>query len=380
VDGDNVRVVAGDDEQLVELWRRGVPVREIGRRIGRSPGRVSVRARRLGMEPRQPRPAPHDHAHFTKLYSRGFTIAAIAHRTSYHRDTVRKSLVASGVELRGAWRKWPVRHDAFTPPQSTEAWYWIGLLAADGYVRGAEVTLIQKCSSESLLRRFLAFVGSKDRPLRPINQRRAWAAHVSSPQIVADLAAHGIVRRKSYTLKASEEAADQPAFWLGVFDGDGCISFDRKAAPNIGIVGTHALMSQYSRFAHEIVGYQPVVGRQRAGQDTLWEVRLAGDRARQMAELWLPLTEVGLEAKRARLERAAEYVSRMTRARLGARRRRCDYCGAWLERKFPSQLHDHVFCSSSHFGKWNIARRREQISVSPNRSDSGQLQLSPLGL
>jgi hypothetical protein len=359
-----------------------MPLPEIARDVGLSKGRVSTIAKSLGLPQRQPRPDVENRKLFRRLYAEGLTVAEIATRTGWHRDTVGRALRKAGVRIRSGaeWaRRWPIHHQAFSSPMSAEAWYWIGLLAADGYVRGASIALNMKCSSEPVLRRFMAFVGSPNRPLRPMNHGRAWGAQVSSPRLVVDLARHGVVTRKSYSLKTSVEAAREPSFWLGVFDGDGCITMSRKGAPIIGVVGTRALMGQFADFLEtRITGARPAVVRCGADQDILWQVRAGGDRARQLAELWLASSPVSLEAKRARLERASVYESRATRARLAVRERPCDFCGAWV-RRMPSQLHRHVFCSRRHYWAWRAQRRRPR-DRSVRLADARQLQFSSQGL
>lgn len=368
------------EQQLIKLWMTGTTCRSIGLRLGMSASRVCVQAQRLGL-PRRVRPLTEaDRARFVELYTGGFTIADVARRTGFHRDTVRNALLKMGVPLRGAWRKWPIRHDAFSAPMSPEAWYWVGLLAADGYVRGASITLNLKNSSEPVLRRFLAFAGSPNRPLRRMNKGRAKGACISSPMLVADLARHGVVRRKSLTLRTSPEAAAEPGFWLGAFDGDGCITISDKGVPLIGLVGTRAFMSQFAGFLETRVGgSQPAIVRCRSDSDRLWQVRVGGDRARQLAELWLACLPTSLEAKRARLELAAEYESRVTRARIAVRWRRCDFCGRWVER-MPSQLHRHVFCSRGHYWAWRALRDQGRRESNPQKVGGTQLQLAPSGL
>jgi hypothetical protein len=298
-----------------------------------------------------------DRDEFRALYLTGLTIAEVASRTGFHRDTVRRALVASGVTLQNRSRKWPARHDAFAKPLSAEAWYWLGMLAADGCVQGPQISLVQHASRAAMLRRFLTFVGSPDRPLRVTNAGNGFVADVSSRSMAADLARHGVVPRKSLTLEASQAAAGRPEFWLGVFDGDGCCTFSKGGVPTVGIVGSLPLMRQFAAWLHATFGdHRPVgrsVGRNSSG---LSDVRVSGDRARRLAGLWLSITEVSLEPKRERLERAALYESRATRARLAVRRRRCDFCGAWVER-MPSQLGRHVFCSRHHYWAWKRRAR-----------------------
>jgi hypothetical protein len=283
----------------------------------------------------------------------GLTVAQVASRTGFHRDTVRKALLSSDVTLQNRSRKWPVGHAAFAEPLSVEAWYWLGLLAADGCVRGPQISLVQHASRAAMLRRFLSFVGSPDRPFRVINSGNGFVADVSSERMAADVARHGVVPRKSLTMEASQAAAGKAEFWLGVFDGDGCCTFSKRGVPTIGIVGSRPLMSQFSAWLHATFeDHRPVIGSVGRSGGELSDVRVAGDRARRLAELWLSICEVtSLECKRERLERAALYESRATRARLAVRRRRCDFCGAWVER-MPSQFRRHVFCSRSHYWAW----------------------------
>ena len=254
-----------------------------------------------------------------------------------------------GVRLHNRSRKWPVHDDAFAQPLSDEAWYWIGMLAADGCVRGPQISLVQHASRAPMLRRFLTFVGGPERRLRSINRGAGLVADVSSRRMAVDLARHGVVPRKSLTMETSDAAAGKGEFWLGVFDGDGCCSFSKLGVPTIGIVGSRPLMDQFAAWLHAtFTDRRPAIGSAGRNGSDLCDVRVAGDRARRLAELWLSISEVSLEPKRERLERAAVYESRATLARLAVRRRRCDFCGAWVER-MPSQLQRHVFCSRAHY-------------------------------
>jgi hypothetical protein len=345
-------VLSTTEDLLVRLWRNEVTVRDIGDAIGLSPSAVCRHAVRLGLPRRSRSITTAVRAEFAALYGEGLTIGQVASQTGFHRNTVSKALVAEGVTVRDPTRRWPVQHHAFAPPETAETWYWIGMLAADGCVRGPAVSLIQRTSRAALLHRFLEFVGSPGRPLRQNNGGAGSVADVSSPQIAADLARHGVVPRKSLIMETSPHAATQPTFWLGVFDGDGCCTISRSGVPTIGIVGARPLMIQFADFLHALFGdHRPAVGSVDRNGGTLSDVRVVGDRARRLAEHWLCVSSVSLEEKRARLCLAAHYSSNITRARLAVRPRPCDWCGALVER-MPSQLLDHVFCSRAHYWAW----------------------------
>jgi hypothetical protein len=367
---------------IAEAWEAGVALTEICRRFGLSKGRISTIAKTMGLKQRQPRPTRNEVGVFQQMYAAGRAVTEIAARTGWHRDTVARHLRAAGVRIRSGGeiaRKWPVRHDAFSPPVDAETWYWLGFLAADGSVSGTCVALTQKNSCEPVLHRFLAFVGCGARRLQSVGYGSAKRATVCSPQLVADLERHGVVPRKTYTLKTSSEAATEPAFWLGVFDGDGSITISREGVPKISLFGTQALMAQFRDFLFEIgvTAHRYAVCRRR--KELLWHVRVHGETAARLARLWLDSWNPSLDAKRARLLRAASYTHTRSHPR-AARHRRCDWCGASIERP-PSQFGRHAFCSISHFGKWSARHRQEVIRA-------GQLSLgaslprmvSPLGL
>jgi hypothetical protein len=115
-----VFVLAATEQLLVKLWSDDRTVREIGVSIGMSPSAVCRHALRLGLPRRSRFVSEPDRAEFSALHAQGLNIGQVASRTGFHRDTVRKSLVADGVTLRNPTRRWPVRHDAFAPPETAE--------------------------------------------------------------------------------------------------------------------------------------------------------------------------------------------------------------------------------------------------------------------
>lgn len=347
---------------IAAAWFSSRTVDEIGCELGLAKSTVSRIAKQMGLPPRGRRATAVEINRFVRLYGSGLSIAQVAQSTGWHRDTVQKALLAAGVKIASPGersRKWPVDHSAFSPPLTPEGWYWVGLLAADGNVSGPRVSLGLKRSDAPLLRRYLAYVGAPERPLRASGaEGKAYYADLSSAQIVGDLMRHGIVPRKTYSLRTSDEAAVQAPFWLGELDGDGSICFSKEGVPTILFVGTQALMNQCAAFLDlHALGRRPSVHLAGGNQDILWETKVMGDSARQVAHVLLNAFPDSLERKRRRLERASGYESQTTRARLATRRRPCDWCGAWVER-MPSQFHDHVFCNSRHFGLWNAAVRK----------------------
>jgi hypothetical protein len=154
------------------------------------------------------------------------------------------------------------------------------------------------------LRRFVAFAGSPDRPIRVRNNLAI--ATLYSPKVVKDLATHGVVARKSQGALASRDVAKLPSFWLGVIDGDGTIGTSR--APYISLCGSRPLMEQYRRFlASKILD-----GRRQnlfERTDGLCFVTVEGDSARRLAEVLYSESRICLPRKAEKAAAALRYRS-----------------------------------------------------------------------
>ena len=300
----------------------------------------------------------------------------LARESGWHRDTIRRALRGSDVRMRGhqQGRKWHVDHDAFSEPLSGEAWYWIGMLAADGCVLGPTIELTQ--TDKALLQRFLVFLNVADAPIRShVVHQNVRSVRVRSARLASELAKHGIVERKSLSLRVSDEAAKEPAFWLGELDGDGCAEVAvAGGAPRISFLGSRALMDQCAEFiAREVVlrrpraecrrWKRPRVRRHAPHSDRLWQVTVKGHTARELALVLLRSHHSSLARKRARLEAIARYESSRTLSQRDSRPRRCAYCRAWVDR-YPSQMRTpHVFCTRSHAVRWRAEQQRLNRAV-----------------
>jgi hypothetical protein len=350
---------AGRDELLIAGWEAGLTIRVLASRTDRSTSWVSRRARALGLELRsRPLSRPEVDAAIN-AYRDGWPVTEIAAYLGRSKEATRNALVGAGLRIASGAeraRRWPVDHHAFGAPLTCEAWYWLGFLAADGNVRGTRLTLGLAPSSEAVLHRFQAFLGCPEKPLRLGARGRQLIADVHSPQIVRDLAAHGVVPRKTWTLQVSAAAAAEPAFWLGNLDGDGSVVLGHSGVPMLIFVGTRPLMEQCATFlAEEILDFRPRPGPH-SQTTAIWLVRVSGDNARRVSAVLLNAHSESLEAKRTKLAAAVEFRSAVTEARAAVRRRRCDWCGAWVER-FPSQMRgERVFCNQSHAAQWRCAR------------------------
>jgi len=87
--------------QIVSLYRGGVAIAEIGRRLGYSPRTVKAKLRAAGVRLKGDPPTPEDIKRIVILYREGNAIARIAALTGFSGDTVRSRLKEAGAWVKG---------------------------------------------------------------------------------------------------------------------------------------------------------------------------------------------------------------------------------------------------------------------------------------
>lgn len=238
-------------ERIARRYAQGDLIAEIAVDEGVCEKTVRNVARARGLALRR-RDQAERNALIVRRYERGNPVTRIAHDAGVARPYVRDVAARAGLPARTGWqRRYPIDETAFDAPTPI-GWWLIGLLAADGCVFEAEhrVSLVQRGEDADVLHAFLHHVGAPDRPLTEIRcdgSKATWSrpgalyleARVFSKRICAALGKHGVTPRKSRTLKFSGQAADQPAVWLGLLDGDGAVGARlNHAPPRITFYGT----------------------------------------------------------------------------------------------------------------------------------------------
>jgi hypothetical protein len=202
-----------------------------------------------------------------------------------------------------ARREYPLWDGAFST-LSPEASYWLGFLMADGCVHDdSKVTLgLARCDLRHL-EKFRAYLRTSARPIQYVPQSRSYVLKIHSRQIVQDLARYGITPRKSLTAQARNGIDCEPAFWLGVLDGDGCIGFSKNQI-RVRFYGTPRLMGQLVDFlvSHQIRGRGQKLRLSVSKQGQLGCVSLEGIRARNLLGVLYGTSPVWLERKKAKAQ------------------------------------------------------------------------------
>lgn len=306
--------------RIADRYERGDPLTAIAAEEGVCLKTVRNVARRRGLARRRPDRRDRDRR-IVARYAAGECVREIAESEGVGYPYVSGTARKAGLPPRSGWqRRYPLDEHAFDHPTDV-GWWLIGLLAADGSVHAADhrVSLAQRAADADVLRAFLDYVGCPrpltDLRLSPAAAARAWPrspaqeARVFSRHLCAALAAHGVVPKKSHTLRLSDEAAAQPAVWLGLFDGDGSAGVARSAGrPRINWYGSRQAMQQCSAFwatrLDLMTGRPPSVLRHAGGLAT---VALYGSNAARAARILLRSSPVSMRRKRRVLEEIAQY-------------------------------------------------------------------------
>ena len=321
--------------RIAARYAAGDPVAQIAREEGVCVKTVRNVARRQGLPSRRPDVRSRN-SRIARRYASGELIATIAEDEGVHPSYVGAVGKRAGVAPRRNWRRrYPVNEAAFDHPTPI-GWWLIGLLAADGSVitDGSPVpnriTLCQRSADSDVLRKFLEYVGSPNRPLvelrlSPAAAARAWPrspakeARVYSKRMCEALARHGVVPNKTRSLVLSEEAAGQTAVWLGLLDGDGSVGLYRPT-PRIDFFGTPKLMIQCSQFWRTTLNLQEGHPRPQRHRGGLAKVSLYATNAARAAQLMLEATPVSMNRKRRHLKRLIARMNERPKRNLRSRK------------------------------------------------------------
>jgi hypothetical protein len=221
------------------------------------------------------------------------------------------------VPARQGWRRrYPLNEEAFDRPTRI-GWWLIGLLAADGSINAAEnrISLCQSTKDVDVLHAFYEYVGCPARPLTMLNlsdeararqlpRGPAAEARVFSKRLVRALARHGVVPRKTASMRLGDEASRRAAVWLGVLDGDGSVGIYR-GGPRLSFAGTEALMAQCERFWRAQLGIDGVRPSARPHARGIWVFNLCCARAEVAARILLGASPTSMGRKRLLLAQIA---------------------------------------------------------------------------
>lgn len=297
-----VRVRSQRDDLIAALYEEGIPVADIAERAAVCVKTVRNVARRLGLPARNP-PQPDRNEAIVRSYRAGDPVARIASRYAVGRPYVRAVAARAGVPARRAWRRrYPLNEAAFDRPTPI-GWWLIGLLAADGSIHAPEnrTSLCQSMKDADVLYAFYEYLGCPERPLTMLN-----LSDEARATLVKAVGRHGVVPRKTASMRLSEQASRLAAVWLGILDGDGSVGIYRSGrAPKLCFAGTEALMAQCERFWRAELAIEGPLPSARPHARGIWTFSLSCARAEAAAGVLIGASPISMRRKRALLAQIA---------------------------------------------------------------------------
>jgi hypothetical protein len=159
-------------------------------------------------------------------------------------------------------RNYPIDAQLFAAPSPTAS-YFGGLLLADGCVTDRGVIILSlKAEDQRLVESFRSALA----PSAPVRVRRPKDGRgkpgpqaifrVTCRAVVAQLAAYGVLPRKSAIARVPRAFEDDVNYWRGVIDGDGHVGMhphNGDSDPVIIIYGTKRVCRQFKAFAERML-------------------------------------------------------------------------------------------------------------------------------
>lgn len=216
---------------------------------------------------------------FIRLYEEGINLATIAKEMGFSRDVATRFKKELGLVDRR--RKYPFCEDYFSTIDTEEKAYWLGFIAADGYIHEGRYTLqfeLQESDREQV-EKFAKAIQTK-RPILTIKcgkdkQFTHYRLVINSKRMVSDLQRYGVVQNKSLTFKPVNIPEDFIKYWIiGYMDGDGCV-FDAKGKPKISFTGTKETIA----FIKEFFNSSNAIRKEHRCEST-YQIRLENDISR----------------------------------------------------------------------------------------------------
>lgn len=156
-----------------------------------------------------------------------------------------------------------IKSDYFSIIDSHEKAYWLGILFTDGCIdhpagRETRIRLSLQERDEHLLESYKECLGLDSKIITDCHKQNSVMKNVEfvDDQIGYDLARYGIIQNKTYLCKHIEFDAIPkdfiPSFLLGLFDGDGGISFNKDNINDVSLGFTSYYQSIVEDFRDQI--------------------------------------------------------------------------------------------------------------------------------
>lgn len=247
--------------------------------------------------------------------TQGFSVTKVAETLEMTKATVRKVLMSENILIRTQSEQQllmngsgSLKHDAFDN-FTEESMYWIGFLYADGYVHNKNgrylITIDLSTKDRKHLEKFKSFL-SAGVSIRDNIRKKATKEYytsnitISSKRLFDRLTELGFTNNKTYNAKVHDSLIHEPAFWRGVFDGDGWISKSCTRKYNyywVGLCGTFNTIQSYIEFIKTKIDTDVENPRYKKGTKNNYETAFVNEVAKRVLELLYKDATVYLDRK-----------------------------------------------------------------------------------
>lgn len=205
-----------------------------------------------------------------KLYFEGLSNKEISERFKIHRTTVQRILKRNQIDLRKqnvTSRKYKINENFFTNIDSEPKAYILGFIYADGNIcRGNcsidvcynDIQLIEEISKIIYIDEYV--IRKRPAQFKNINgkeyfQKEQCRFSMINKKIITDLKKHGVTHNKTFKIIMPILQQDLLKHFIrGYFDGDGCISYNKKTLDySIRIVSNYNFCNDLIKnISHEV--------------------------------------------------------------------------------------------------------------------------------
>lgn len=216
-------------------------------------------------------------------YLSGKDMAQAGAEVGMSREACRRALMEEGVQPRPkGLRKHEVDHGYFDEIQDEARAYWLGFLAADGYVGQRGVVLqLQERDADHVLA-FRQALGAGHKITRLVRSGYgvfpSMRCKVTSVRLQRALEAKGIGKGAARGVRPWECVPAQLLrhYWRGQVDGDGCVRVDEDGQVCVYLCGLEEDLRAFARWARPLSGSR---SKPREEHDRkLWTIRYGGNK------------------------------------------------------------------------------------------------------
>lgn len=267
-----------------------------------------------------------------------------------------------------------MNENIFQQIDSNNKAYWLGFLAADGSVKGNELSIGLSSKDRGHLAKFLAFINSNNPVIDTMshctnNDKYYPSSHINlySNKLVNDLSLYGIVNSKSFQdidflEKVPKKYYD--AFIIGYFDGDGWFTCTEKSH-GYGFCGNKKTMTKIRDLLFEKFQYNMSVLQYNKSPRTFYIEGQSKVRIKQFSEFYL-----SFEASCDLLERKKDVAKKLidlcsSRKQIKTQKyfKICPYC----KKEFYPTHSEQKYCS------YECSAKGQQKVDRPEREELKQL-------